>query len=91
MKRTKEDDTKPVDEVLEIVWTEQCMLSTQYKPKINHQKKKNISKSAAPWVMKLKGGLNHIYTKAWMFWTPAVLFDNFETPVTMLNIWSVLW
>ena len=28
MKRIKEDDTKLVDEVLEIVCTEQCMLST---------------------------------------------------------------
>ena len=62
MKRTKEDDTKPVDEVLEIVWTEQCMLSTQHKPKIDHQKKTNISKSTAPWVMKLDGGLDHMYT-----------------------------
>ena len=63
MKRTKEDDTKQVDEVLEIVWTEQCMLSTQYKPKIDHQKKTKISKSTAPWVMKLDGGLDqsHVY------------------------------
>ena len=59
MKRTEEDDTKPVDEVHEIVWTEQCMLST---PKIDHQKKTNISKSTAPLVMKLDGGLDHMYT-----------------------------
>ena len=72
MKRTKEDDTKPVDEVLEIVWTEQCMLSTQYKPKIDHQKKTKISKSTAPSVMKLNGGLDHMYTKAWKFWAQAV-------------------
>ena len=72
MKRTKEDNTKPVDEVLEIVWTEQCMLSTQYKPKIDHQKKTKISKSTAPWVMKLDGGLDHMYTKARKFWAPAV-------------------
>ena len=72
IKRTKEDDTKPVDEVLETVWTEQCMLSTQYKPKIDHQKKTNISKSTAPWVMKLDGGLDHMYTKARKFWAPAV-------------------
>ena len=72
VKRVKEDDTKPVDEVLEIVWTEQCMLSTQYKPKIDHQKKTNISKSTAPWVMKLDGGLDHMYTKARKFLAPAV-------------------
>ena len=72
MKRTKEDDTKPVDEVLEIVWTEQCMLSTQYKPNIDHQKKTKISKSTAPWVMKLDGGLDHMYTKAQKFCAPAV-------------------
>ena len=72
MKRTKEDDTKQVDEVLEIVWTEQCMLSTQYKPKIDHQKKMNISKSTALWVMKLQGGLDNMCTKARKFWAPAV-------------------
>ena len=72
MKRTKKDDTKPVDEVLEIVWTEQCILSTQYKPKIDHQKKTKISKSTAPWVMKLDWGLDYMYTKARKFWAPAV-------------------
>ena len=71
MKKTKEDDTKQVDEVLEIVWTEQCMLSTQYKPKIDHQKKTNIFKSTAPWVMKLHGGLDNMYTKARKFLGPA--------------------
>ena len=58
MKRTKEDDTKPVDEALEIV--------------IYHQKKTNISKSTAPWVMKLDGGLDHMYTKVRKFWAQAV-------------------
>ena len=72
VKRTKEDDTKPVDEVLEIVWTEKCKLSTQYKPKIDHQKKTNISKSTAPRVMKLDEGLDHMYTKARKFLAPAV-------------------
>ena len=72
VKRVKEDDTKPVDEVLEIVWTEQCKLSTQYKPKIDHQKKTNISKSTAPWMMKLAGVLDQMYTKARKFWAPAV-------------------
>ena len=72
MKKNKEDDTKPVDEVLEIVWTEQCMLSTQYKPKIDHQKKTKISKSTTPWVIKLHGGLDHMYTEARKFWAPAV-------------------
>ena len=72
VKRVKEDDTKPVDEVLEIVWTEQCKLSTQYKPKIDHQKKTNISKSTALWVTKLDEGLDHMYTKARKFLAPAV-------------------
>ena len=72
LKRTKEDDTRPDDEVFEIVWSEQCKLSTQYKPKIDHQKKTNISKSTAPWVMKLDGGIDHMYTKARKFLAPAV-------------------
>ena len=73
MKRTKEDDTKPVDEVLEIVLTEQCMLSTQYKTRrLITRKKTNISKSTAPWVLKLDGGLDHMYTKARKFWALAV-------------------
>ena len=72
VKRTKEDDTKPDDEVFEIVWSEQCKLSTQYKPKIDHQKKMNISKSTAPWMTKLDGDLDHMYTKGWKFWAPAV-------------------
>ena len=36
------------------------------------EKKTNISKSTAPRVMKLDGGLDHMYTKARKFWAPAV-------------------
>ena len=36
------------------------------------EKKTNISKSTAPWVMKLDGGLDHMYTKARKFCDPAV-------------------
>ena len=36
------------------------------------EKKTNISKSTASQVMKLDGGLDHMYTKAWKFWAPAV-------------------
>ena len=36
------------------------------------EKKTNISKSTAPWVMKLDGGLDHMYTKARKFLAPAV-------------------
>ena len=36
------------------------------------EKKTNISKSTGPLVMKLDGGLDHMYIKAWKFWVPAV-------------------
>ena len=35
-------------------------------------KKTNISKSTAPRMMKLDGGLDHMYTKARKFLAPAV-------------------
>ena len=38
----------------------------------NKEKKTNISKSTAPRVMKLNGGLDHMYTKARKFLAPAV-------------------
>ena len=36
------------------------------------EKKTNISKSTAPQMMKLDGGLDHMYTKARKFLAPAV-------------------
>ena len=36
------------------------------------KKKTNISKSTAPQVLKLNGGLDHMYTKVWKFLAPAV-------------------
>ena len=36
------------------------------------EKKTNISKSTALPVLKLNGGLHHMYTKARKFWAPAV-------------------
>ena len=36
------------------------------------EKKTNISKSTAPLVMKIDGGLDHMYTKARKFLAPAV-------------------
>ena len=36
------------------------------------EKKTNISKSTAPRMMKLDGGLDHMYTKARKFLAPAV-------------------
>ena len=36
------------------------------------EKKTNISKSTAPRVMELDGGLDHMYTKARKFLAPAV-------------------
>ena len=38
----------------------------------NNKEKKNISKSTAPRVMKLDGGLDHMFTKARKFLAPAV-------------------
>ena len=38
----------------------------------NKEKKTNISKSTALQELKLNGGLDHMYTKVWKFWVPAV-------------------
>ena len=56
---THQKVSRPRPRVSLLTGTEQCMLST---PKIDHQKKTNISKSTAPLVMKLDGGLDHMYT-----------------------------
>ena len=38
----------------------------------DQQKKAFISKSTAPMLLKLGGGLDHKYTKAWNFLDPAL-------------------
>ena len=39
---------------------------------IDHQKKTNISESTAPFPLKLVVCLEHMYTKVWNLWAPAV-------------------
>ena len=40
--------------------------------KIDQQKKTNISKTTVPLLLKLGGGLDHMFTQAWNFFAPAL-------------------